>query len=374
MADEQYGWLDRDMAERLLRGEPLPAVDEDVRARVGRLSETLGALTPPPAREDGELPGEAAALAAFRAARTAGGTEAESGQVTAFQGADAGLVRLGRPLDVPRRRSSRRPVRLGLAAGLAAVTIGGVAVAAGSGVLPAPFGTDEPEPGSSVTARVTPRPSGTGAADGGGTGSPEGESGTAGAGSAREGAGGADARSGAGGGEAALRGSEAWWDGVLDSCRDVREGKSLGAARQRTLEEAAGGHGPGRVKSYCRTALASPGANGPAAANGNGGTDKGHGKAKGKDGQGQGNGNANGGGNGAGANQGQGNGNGNGNGNQGNGNGGGNGNANGNGGGGGGGPGKGHGNGKGNGTGGDEEPGHPGGGGHAHGAHGPKRP
>ena len=372
MADEQYGWLDRDMAERLLRGEPHRAVDDEARPRADRLSEVLGALTPPPPRDDAELPGEAAALAAFRAARTADGTEAESGQVTAVQGADAGLVRLGRPSAAPRRRPMRRPVRLGLAAGLAAVTLGGVAVAAGSGVLPTPFGGDEPEPGTSVTAGVTSRPSDTATAAGGGTASPGGTGEATGGGASHDDTGGAGARSGAGEDGTAPRGSREWWNEVLDSCRDVRDGKSLSAERRDVLEDAAGGSGPGRMKSYCRTALASDGGDGPAATNGNTGKAKGTGNAKG-------NGNANGGGNGAGGNQGQGNGNANGGGNgNANGNGGGNGNANGNGGGGGGGPGnshgKGNGSGKGNGNGGDKGSGHRGGGGHASGAHGPKRP
>ncbi|MDQ0788768.1 hypothetical protein [Streptomyces sp. B3I8] len=357
MADEQYRWLDRDTAERLLRGEPHRAVDDEARPRADRLSEVLGALAPPPPRDDAELPGEAAALAAFRAARTADGAETESGQATAAQGADAGLVRLGRPSAAPRRRSTRRPVRLGLAAGLAAVTLGGVAVAAGSGMLPTPFGGDEPEPGTSVTAGVTSRPSDTATADGGGTASPGGTGEATGGGASHDDTGGAGARSGAGEDGTAPRGSREWWNEVLDSCRDVRDGTSLSAERRDVLEDAAGGSGPGRVKSYCRTALASDGGDGPAATNGNTGKSNGEGKGNGKA---KGNGNANGGGNGAGGNQGNGNGNANG-----------GGNGNGNGGGGGGGPGKSHG--KGNGNGGDKGSGHRGGG-HASGAHGPKRP
>ncbi|MFJ4875005.1 hypothetical protein ACIP93_07300 [Streptomyces sp. NPDC088745] len=74
-----------------------------------------------------ELPGEAAALAAFRQSRCA----------------------------VSARRRSRwgRPVRLGLVTVFAAGALGGVAVAAGTGVLPGPFlfGHAEPEPASSVS-------------------------------------------------------------------------------------------------------------------------------------------------------------------------------------------------------------------------------
>ncbi|MER6694839.1 hypothetical protein ABT329_38990, partial [Streptomyces minutiscleroticus] len=70
MADEQDKWLNREAAERLLRGEPLECADAAVRARADRLAGTLRALaagTPPTGPE---LPGEAAAVAAFRQART----------------------------------------------------------------------------------------------------------------------------------------------------------------------------------------------------------------------------------------------------------------------------------------------------------------
>ncbi|MFE6876976.1 hypothetical protein ACFVBK_21035, partial [Streptomyces sp. NPDC057677] len=71
MADERYQWLDQEAAERLLRGEPVDAVDDHTRSRAERLAEALDAArtpTLPPAART-ELPGEAAALAAFRAAR-----------------------------------------------------------------------------------------------------------------------------------------------------------------------------------------------------------------------------------------------------------------------------------------------------------------
>ncbi|MCZ1001662.1 hypothetical protein O1M63_32260 [Streptomyces mirabilis] len=50
MADEQDKWLDRDAAERLLRGEPLEAVDADTQGRAKRLADVLGALAPNPRR------------------------------------------------------------------------------------------------------------------------------------------------------------------------------------------------------------------------------------------------------------------------------------------------------------------------------------
>ncbi|MFD6415079.1 hypothetical protein [Streptomyces sp. NPDC060194] len=138
-------WLDRDTAERLLDGRPVAAVLPmgDARARAARLERVLAHALPgvdasgtrpraaAAARTAPELPGEAAAVAAYRAAR-AGGT-----------------VLLAASAGAPDRRSARtaagwaRPVRFGLAAALAVCTVGGVAVAAGTGALPAPF-RDEP--------------------------------------------------------------------------------------------------------------------------------------------------------------------------------------------------------------------------------------
>ncbi|MYS11380.1 hypothetical protein GTW71_34265, partial [Streptomyces sp. SID6041] len=70
MADERYQWLDQETAERLLRGEPVDADDDRACSGAKRLAEALDEArtpaTPPAARTD--LPGEAAALAAFRAA------------------------------------------------------------------------------------------------------------------------------------------------------------------------------------------------------------------------------------------------------------------------------------------------------------------
>lgn len=75
MADERNRWLDEAAAEELLRGEPVepvgPAADQRARHEAARLRAALDALggvnAPLPAGR--ELPGEAAAVAAFRAAR-----------------------------------------------------------------------------------------------------------------------------------------------------------------------------------------------------------------------------------------------------------------------------------------------------------------
>ncbi|MFF9474459.1 hypothetical protein ACF1E9_17785 [Streptomyces roseolus] len=119
MADERYQWLDPDAAERLLRGEPVDPADPAGRAGAAALADALATVRVPSAPAAGEpLAGEEAALAAFRTAATA---RAASAARTAAPGA---------------ARRWGRSLRYGLAAALAAVTVGGVAVAAGTGVLP----------------------------------------------------------------------------------------------------------------------------------------------------------------------------------------------------------------------------------------------
>ncbi|MGW1283863.1 hypothetical protein ACWD4N_09105 [Streptomyces sp. NPDC002586] len=159
MADEQDKWLNRETADRLLRGEPLEAVDASARDQAERLSRVLGALSAEAAPATGELPGEQAALAAFRKAREAADAErsavahADGAPALPRPGADSGLVRIGAPArtGIPARRPRwARPVRLALAAALTVGTLGGVAMAAGTGMLPTPFGPAHPA--SSVSA------------------------------------------------------------------------------------------------------------------------------------------------------------------------------------------------------------------------------
>ncbi|MGX5184028.1 hypothetical protein ACWKT5_14705 [Streptomyces avermitilis] len=269
MADEQYRWLDRDAAERLLRGESLEAVDADTRKQAERLAEALGALAADPLPNGAELPGEADALAAFRTARQGrngeekvlGGRGRPPAVARAAHSADAGLVRLER---AARRGRLGRPVRLGVAAALAAGMIGGVAAAAGTGVLPTPFGGDEPGPTASVSAAVTPeRPLGSSSpgaiGDGGGAEAPT-PDGTSGApvqgGSSHDEADKGSAPSGRPGADSSRNParSREWWSAVLSSCRGVRGGKDVGTERMRSLEEAAGGGL--RVYKYCKGVLA----------------------------------------------------------------------------------------------------------------------
>ncbi|MEV7564698.1 hypothetical protein [Streptomyces tanashiensis] len=154
MADERYQWLDQEAAERLLRGEPVEAVDDRARAQAERLAEALGTARVPavPPSAHTELPGEAAALAAFRKATAERAAAAAATAATAAPAADLGRVRLA-PVTAPARRWARS-ARYGLAAAVAAVTVGGVAVAAGTGVLP----LVGPAPASSVTAGETADP------------------------------------------------------------------------------------------------------------------------------------------------------------------------------------------------------------------------
>ncbi|MFB6557123.1 hypothetical protein ACFCWX_45660, partial [Streptomyces sp. NPDC056405] len=68
MADDRYSWLDKDAAERLLRGEPAGSQVGDGAPELEHLlkaAAAAGSGLP----ESAPLPGEEAALAAFRNAR-----------------------------------------------------------------------------------------------------------------------------------------------------------------------------------------------------------------------------------------------------------------------------------------------------------------
>lgn len=185
MADEQHEWLDKEAAEKMLRREPVDPSDGRPRHEAERLAAALDAVARTARPAAGELPGEAAALAAFRAARgpvprtaavsapadgaraarTTGADDvAESGMLApvhirpAGSGAPAGAADSRRPR--PMRGS--RPIRFGLVASLACCAIGGVAVAAGTGMLPGPFGRHTPTPASSVSAAASPEELGSG--------------------------------------------------------------------------------------------------------------------------------------------------------------------------------------------------------------------
>ncbi|WP_327361848.1 MULTISPECIES: hypothetical protein [unclassified Streptomyces] len=160
MADERNRWLDKAAAERVLRGgQAAPGADRRAPEAEARLRAVLDMLAAPQPPAGVELPGEAAAVAAFRAARggaVASGAASAPGAcggpsvfgvsaISAAPGtyAPAGadttpLVELAAaaavPLAVaPSRRG--RPARFALVAALAGVAVGSLAVAAGAGLL-----------------------------------------------------------------------------------------------------------------------------------------------------------------------------------------------------------------------------------------------
>ncbi|WP_230194828.1 hypothetical protein [Streptomyces coriariae] len=281
MADKQDRWLDRETAERLLRGESpdnaVDAVDAVAREEAERLARTLGALAAlaaEPLPADEELPGEAAALAAFRKAHAdradlagragraglatdpagldGGVTAGATGRLRATHDADAVLVRIGgRVPETGRPARWSRPVRLGLAAALVAGMVGGIA--AGTGVLPTPFdGTEPARPVASVSAPVPPderalvppTPEASGGDEDPAT--PDGGAGATG----REDAGNGKAD---GAPSAAPDPSGTWPTGVASSCRDLSAGRTLDTERRQSLEHLAGG--PKRVPKYCAGVL-----------------------------------------------------------------------------------------------------------------------
>ncbi|MFJ2767493.1 hypothetical protein [Streptomyces sp. NPDC087300] len=324
MADEQYQWLDRDAAERLLRGEPLEGVDPHVRAQADRIAQALGALAADdraavpgadgstaasqgaaahraPDQTQDELPGEAAALAAFRAAgpgsARAAATRSGAYATPAHEAAAGETVRLGRAGERPRPSRWGRPVRFGLAAALAACMVGGVAVAAGTGVLPSPFGRHgDPGPAASASPVATPEeslPTPSDAADSpsedlnpdasstpdeeptrrrDSSPPPEAEAGGDTTGSTRR----------PGGGETP-RGDDTrnWYRKAVAACRAYRSGELQGEKRRR-LEEAAKGRA--RVEEFCGRVLGGPGGGNGHGGGGNGGGNAGVGNGGGDNG------------------------------------------------------------------------------------------
>lgn len=270
MADEDDRWLDRDAAERLLSGESIDGTDPHTQEQAARLAKALAALAADdragsvvPADISAELPGEAAALAAFREARS---PRAASTRVGAGE-----TVRIGRSAAPPPPARWARPLRYGLAAVLAGCMIGGVAVAAGTGVLPSPFGDrDQPGPAASASSVASPEPLASpseGASDTPDiepddvTTTPENptrEPGSSAPPREAEDSPGASKGGTAGtpqpGSGDPQREDEAkgWYRKVVSACRDYRSGELQGEKRRR-LEEAA--KGAQRVTEFCGRVL-----------------------------------------------------------------------------------------------------------------------
>ncbi|WP_338484314.1 hypothetical protein VM636_11435 [Streptomyces sp. SCSIO 75703] len=194
-----------------------------------------------------------------------------SGEPGAASG-DAGLVRLGTRAGRPRGSRWGRSVRFGLAAALSAGMVGGVA--AGTGLLPTPFDGPSPDPAATVSAGATaerplvsPSPSGAArdgsAPTGGATPGPD----TTATGEDGDATGEPGTRTGDG-----ATGDPGHQADLLRACREIRAGKGLDEARERALEQAAGG--ASHVGKYCANALAGP-------ANGNNTRDRGDGRGAG---------------------------------------------------------------------------------------------
>ncbi|MFE1410295.1 hypothetical protein ACFW6F_05730 [Streptomyces sp. NPDC058746] len=129
--------IDRDTAEQLLAGAGAGAAPVH-----DALAELLAAVSAPAASAPaggGELPGEQAAMAAFRSARRS----ARLAPVSSHTSASV----------APRKRKMLTPAML--VGALAAVTLGGVAVATGTGRLPAALGG---KPASSAPAPAASTP------------------------------------------------------------------------------------------------------------------------------------------------------------------------------------------------------------------------
>ncbi|MBQ0867543.1 hypothetical protein [Streptomyces sp. RK75] len=148
------------------------------RRTAARLAAALDELstaysTPPPATGPRatslELPGEAAALDAFRAARlgTSPGGAPGAAPATALGGGGA----LGGARGRARHLLTGRPLRAGFAVALAGCALGGVAVAAGTGVLPTPFSSGD-APSVTVSPADSPDAGSTGSGGSGDEGTP----------------------------------------------------------------------------------------------------------------------------------------------------------------------------------------------------------
>ncbi|MFC8827195.1 hypothetical protein ACFT9I_17855 [Streptomyces sp. NPDC057137] len=273
MAHERETWLDRGVAELLLRGRPVETADVHAQAQADRLARVLEE-----AADDAydvyagsaELPGEAAALAAFRQSvgttagttvGTPGRTASRSWDADARAGGDGiGTVRLDPERGGVRLPSFGRPLRLGLAAAVAGCALSGVA--AGAGFLYAPSaGESPPRPANSLSDALTPEPLVSESPSSSLDPPPLPADTEGGADSVAPGASGAD--TGAGGPKNTKKSQatgngwrsgdgEKWYVKLVQACNEYRSGK-IAPSKKELLEDAA--KGPQGVTRLCNQLL-----------------------------------------------------------------------------------------------------------------------
>ncbi|MEV8363099.1 hypothetical protein [Streptomyces niveus] len=280
MAHERETWLDHGVAELLLRGRPVGTTGEHAQAQADRLARALEEAVPVAYADSAELPGEAAALAAFRQSV---GTAAEPAGARSWDADDAGIgtVRLA-----PGRRGIRlpsvgRPLRLGMAAAMAGCALSGVA--AGAGFLYAPSaGESPPRPSNSISDALTPAPLVSESPSSSLNTPPLSSDPGAGTDSDSPGAS-SDAMTGdpvdkgrksQGTGNGWKKGGgEKWYAKLVQACQEYRNG-TISAGKRKLLEDAA--KGPQGVNRLCNQLLSGDGrhdgAQGTGGSGGNGGS------------------------------------------------------------------------------------------------------
>ncbi|MFI6446387.1 hypothetical protein [Kitasatospora sp. NPDC050543] len=236
--------IDRDTAEQLLGGAGVgsPAGQASLTGTDGGSGQydalaRLLAAAAAPAAEDGELPGEAAALAAFREARPAA------------------------PVRPPRRRSMSTAALAqafsakAAAVALAATALGGVAVAAGTGNLPGSLGGRQPDPPARVAPGVPSRLGASGQSGPATSADPSGGGGHKAFGTPTPTASGSAARPGTGTATASDPAD------LAALCRGLAERTAAGERQRELLADApfapllGAAGGPEKVGDYCREAL-----------------------------------------------------------------------------------------------------------------------
>lgn len=291
MAHERETWLDHGVAELLLRGRQVETADMHAQAQADRLARVLeeiayaayagraaggnagagkdSAAGACQAGTSDELPGEAAALAAYRQAVGTTGRTVPSGRSAADAGTDGiGTVRLGPERGGDRIPRFGRPLRLGLAAAMAGCALSGVA--AGAGYLYAPSaGEGRPQPTNSVSDVGTPEPlASESPSDSSPPATPDDLPGGTGTGSVVPGASGSASGTETSGGPAHKRegekgqvpsdggwkngDGEKWYAKLVQACHEYRNG-TITIGKKKFLESAA--KGPLGVSRFCEQLL-----------------------------------------------------------------------------------------------------------------------